>query len=222
VGVCSTLSCDSPDVTLPTHPATDEPGSRNVILLRKPPDARIGRFLDDQRSLPFSYPEVGTSRDGAPLGYPVNQLRGRLGVGPEAFARAVEALRRWKMYETGWTKLCWPDVPITAGTVVGVLGRHFGLWSLNACRIVYVIEEEEASLLRRYGFAFGTLPGHVERGEERFTVEWHRADDSVSYEVFAFARPAHPLASVGPPFVRLVQRRFAAASLRAMAAAVNA
>ncbi|HEY6690376.1 MAG TPA: DUF1990 domain-containing protein [Rubrobacter sp.] len=193
-----------------------------MILLRKPPDARIGRFLDDQRSLPFSYPEVGASREGAPSGYPVNQLRGRLGVGPEAFARAVEALRRWKMYETGWTKLCWPDAPITGGTVVGVLGRHFGLWSLNACRIVYVIEEKEASLLRRYGFAFGTLPGHVERGEERFTVEWHRADDSVSYEVFAFARPAHPLASVGPPFVRLVQRRFGAASLRAMAAAVNA
>jgi Domain of unknown function (DUF1990) len=85
----------------------------------------------------------------------------------------------------GWTKLCWPDVPITAGTVVGVLGRHFGLWSLNACRIVYVIEEE------------------------RFTVEWRRAEDSVFYEVFAFARPAHPLARVGPRFVQLVQRRFA-------------
>ena len=125
------------------------------------------------------------------------------------------------MYETGWTKLCWPDAPITAGTVVGVLVRHFGLWSLNACRIVYVIEEE-ASPLRRYGFAFGTLPGHVERGEERFTVEWHRADDSVFYEVFAFARPAHPLARAGPPFVQLVHRRFAAASLRAMVAAVNA
>ena len=52
--------------------------------------------------------------------------------------------------------------PITGGTVVGVLGRHFGLWSLNARRIVYVIEEQ-ASLLRRYGFTFGTLPGHVER-----------------------------------------------------------
>ena len=59
-------------------------------------------------------------------------------------------------------------------------------------------------------------------GEERFTVEWHRADDPVWYEVFAFARPAHPLARVGPPFVQLVQRRFAAASLRAMTAAVNA
>ena len=80
--------------------------------------------------------------------------------------------------------------PHHGGTVVGVLGRHFGLWWLNACRIVYVIEEEEASLLKRYGFGFGTLPGHVERGEERFTVEWHRAEDSVLYEVFAFARPA--------------------------------
>jgi uncharacterized protein (UPF0548 family) len=119
-----------------------------VILLRRPSDARIGCFLDDQRSLPFSRPEVGATRDGVPPGYPINQLRGRLGAGRETFARAVEALRRLKMYETGWTKLCWPDVPITAGTVVGVLSRHFGLWSLNACRIVYVIEEE-ASLLKR-------------------------------------------------------------------------
>ena len=60
-----------------------------MILLRKPSEARIGRFLDDQRSLPFSYPEVGTSRDGAPPGYQVNQLRGRLGVGPETFARGL-------------------------------------------------------------------------------------------------------------------------------------
>ena len=66
MGVHSTLSCDSPDAILCTHPATNEPGSRNVILLRKPSDERIGRFLDDQRSVPFSYPAVGATRDGAP------------------------------------------------------------------------------------------------------------------------------------------------------------
>jgi uncharacterized protein (UPF0548 family) len=107
------------------------------------------------------------------------------------------------------------------GTVVGVLGRHFSLLSLNACRIAYTIEDETPSL-RRYGFAFGTLPGHLERGEERFTVGWHGDDDSVWYEVFAFARPAYPLAKVGTPYVRLVQRRFAVDSLRAIAAAVSA
>jgi uncharacterized protein (UPF0548 family) len=191
-----------------------------MILLREPSDAQIRRFLDEQHSLPFSYSEVGASRDGTPPGYPINHHRGRLGAGLETYARAVEAIRGWKMYETGWTKLCWPEAPITEGTVVGVLGRHFGLWSLNACRIAYTLEEER-SPLRRYGFAFGTLPGHVEQGEERFTVEWRRADNAVWYEVFAFARPAHPLARVGAPFVRLVQRRFATDSLRSMAAAVE-
>jgi hypothetical protein len=54
VGVRSTPSCDNPEAILPTHPTTNEPGSRNVILLRNPSDARIGRFLDDQRYLSFS------------------------------------------------------------------------------------------------------------------------------------------------------------------------
>jgi uncharacterized protein (UPF0548 family) len=103
-------------------------------------------------------------------GYPVNHHGGRLGEGLETFARAVEALRRWEMYRLGWTRLCWSDAPIVEGSVVGILGRHFGVWSLNACRIAYTIEED-GPRLRHYGFAFGTLPGHVERGEERLTVE---------------------------------------------------
>ena len=192
-----------------------------MILLREPSEACIRRFLEEQRSLPFSYPEVSASRDGAPPGYPTNHRRGRLGTGMETFARAREALRRWEMYRLGWTKLFWPGAPIAEGTVVGILGRHLGVWSLNACRIAYTVEEETPSL-RRYGFAFGTLPGHVEQGEERFTVEWQGEDDTVWYELFAFARPAHPLARAGRPFVRLVQRRFAVDSFRAMAAAVDA
>jgi uncharacterized protein (UPF0548 family) len=186
-----------------------------VLLLREPSDARVRRFLDGQRSLPFSYPEVGASRDGAPTGYGVNRHRGRLGAGPTTFARAVGAMGRWKMYETGWTRLCWPDAPVAEGTVVGVIGRHLGFRSLNACRIAYVFEDEGPSL-KRYGFAVGTLPGHVERGEERFTVEWHADDDAVFYEVFAFSHPAHPLVSAAGPLARLIQKRFAGDSLGSM------
>ena len=192
-----------------------------MLLLREPCDAKIRHFLDGQRSLPFSYPEVGASRAGAPYGYGVNQHRGRLGAGIETFERATEALRHWKMYGTGWTKLCWPDAPISEGTVVGVVGRHLGLWSLNACRVAYVIEDEGPSL-KRYGFAVGTLPGHVERGEERFAVEWREADDAVFYEVFAFSRPAHPLVRAASPLARLLQRRFAVDSLGSMASATGA
>ena len=97
-----------------------------MLLLREPSHERVRRFLDGQRSLTFSYPEVGASQGRAPTGYGVNRHRGRLGTGPQAFARAVQALKQWKMYETGWTRLCWPDAPISEGAVVGVVGRHLG------------------------------------------------------------------------------------------------
>jgi len=65
------------------------------------------------------------------------------------------------------------------------------------------------------------LPGHIEEGEERFTVEWNSESDEVSYELFAFARPKPLMAKIGYPLVRSVQRRFAVDSFAAMKRAVN-
>lgn len=69
------------------------------------------------------------------------------------------------------------------------MGRAIGLWWLNACRIVYVVDE--SGPISRFGLAYGTLPGHVERGEERFMIEWNRGDNSVWYDILAFSRPNH-------------------------------
>ena len=80
--------------------------------------------------------------------------------------------------------------------------------------------DEEPSL-QRYGFAVGTLPGHVECGEERFTVEWQAADDTVFYEVFAFSRPDHPLVRLAGPLARRIQRRFALDSLQSMVRSIT-
>ena len=74
--------------------------------------------------------------------------------------------------------------------------------------------------LRGVGFAYGTLPEHGAIGEERFTVEWHAADDSVWFDLYAFSRPNKLVARLGYPFVRRLQRRFAQAAKRSMAAAV--
>jgi uncharacterized protein (UPF0548 family) len=63
-------------------------------------------------------------------------------------------------------ELCGSDTLIEPGQTVAVLTRVCGLWSLNACRIVYVIQED-----RRFGYAYGTLPEHAESGEERFLVD---------------------------------------------------
>ena len=187
-----------------------------MFSLFEPSDAQIRNFLTAQKDLPFSYKEVGASKEKIPSGYPINHRRIRLGNGEQTFARARKAIESWTMYRLDWTRLYPPAAPIVEGETVCVVVDHGFCRSLNPCRIIYVLEESGES--ERYGFAFGTLPGHSEEGEERFTVERHRADDSVWYELLSFARPHHILAKIGFPFVRLFQRKFAEDSARAMLA----
>lgn len=91
------------------------------------------------------------------------------------------------MFDIPGVWLCWPNVLFRPGSVVAVLMKHFGFWSLNCWRIVYVIDE--GGHVRRYGFAYGTRPEHAEQGEERFTVEWDRTSDLVAYDILSFSRP---------------------------------
>lgn len=109
---------------------------------------------------------------------------------------------------------------VREGRTLAVLGRHFPFWSLNAIRIVYLLADETNGIVR-FGFAYGTLPGHMESGEERFLVEWKREDDSVWYDLLGFARWRHPLARLGSFYARRVVRRFARDSARAMLRAVR-
>ncbi len=192
-----------------------------MFLLGEPSEGRIEELLRGQREAPFSYAEVGASREGAASvgGYVVDHNRIRLGEGEETFVRASEALRDWKMFDVGWVSIHPSDAPVEVGTTVAVIGRHYGFRSLNACRIVYLVEDDGEVL--RYGFAYGTLPEHAERGEERFTVEWNRTDGSVWYDLYAFSRPRHPLARLGYPVGRALQKRFARDSKLAMAQAVG-
>jgi uncharacterized protein (UPF0548 family) len=188
-----------------------------MFYIAAPSDDHIQYFLASQHDLPFTYPVVGATRGTPPAGYNVDHNRIQLGSGAETFERAVAALRRWEMFSIGWVRLCWPSTPV-AGAIFGVVINHLGFWSLNSARIVYVLDEEGP--IRRYGFAYGTLPGHAECGEERFTVEW-RHDDTVWYDLFAFSRPRHMLTWAGYPLTRLLQRRFARDSKAAMARAVH-
>lgn len=185
-----------------------------MFLLRRPTEEQIHQFLFAEQQKPFSYPDSGTKGPGTPRGYTVDHNRIRLGTGQEAFKRGVEALKRWEMFNFDWLQLCWPEAPIETGTTVGVLAHLPGFWSLNACRIVFVIDEEGE--VRRYGFAYGTLPEHVERGQESFVIEWNNEDDSVWYDIFAYSRPNHFLAKMGYPITRILQKRFARDSMKAM------
>ena len=148
----------------------------------------------------------------------MDHTRVKLGAGEEVFAAAKAALESWQQFQIGWLD-AWPaTTPIRQGEVVAVVARSIGLWWLNACRIVYLIDEELEE--KKFGFAYGTLPDHAGAGEERFLIEMD-GDGSVWYDILAFSRPNHVLARIGYPYVRRVQKRFGQQSAAAMQQAVE-
>ena len=190
-----------------------------MLSLRKPSVDAMRRFLAAQAKLPFTYEAVGATAETPPAGYVVDRTRIKLGEGEPVFRSAIAALKRWEQFNLGWAG-AWPsDTPIQKGEVVAVMGRAIGVWWLNACRVVYVVDE--AGPVSKYGFAYGTLPGHVESGEERFLIEWNKCDDGVWYDIVAFSRPHQFSARLGYPVVRRLQKRFGRDSAAAVFKAVN-
>lgn len=193
-----------------------------LFLPSEPTEAQVQEFIKRTRDLPLTYEEHGASRNEARIkGFIVDHNRAELGKGKQSFDAACEAIRKWEMFNFSWIKLYPESQRIEPGVIVAVCANLRIVWALNACRIVYVIDEPGAAV-SRFGFAYGTLPPHLERGEERFMIEWDHTTDSVTYDLFAFSRPQHPLAQLGYPVTRFGQRQFILASQKAMRRAMRA
>lgn len=78
------------------------------------------------------------------------------------------------------------------------------------CRVVYVIDEAD-----RCGFAYGTLPGHPESGEEAFLLD-RGTDTATTFTITGFSRPATTAAKLAGPLARRVQDFLTARYLRAL------
>lgn len=194
-----------------------------MFTFRRPTDDQLRELIAAQQDQPFSYAEVGASRGLPPAGYDFDCHEVLLGSGDESWRRAREALFAWKMFPERMCRLCFPAAPQEPGSVVVVLIRTLGLWSASPARVLYNFDERierAGAAVERFGFAYGTLPRHVERGEEIFSVE-RRADLSVWYCLAAFSRPRHWLVRLGYPYARYQQARFRRLSGLAMQRAVE-
>jgi len=145
----------------------------------------------------LTYPEVGATRaETLPTGYHYLRLRRRLSTGPGAYLRAVAGLRRWDMQRGAGLRVP-ADTPEPA---VGVRMVARILRLRIPCEVVWVVDEE-----RRYGYGYGTLPGHPEHGEEAFVVTLDDAD-VVWLDITAFSRPGRWFTRLAGPLGRLGQR----------------
>lgn len=140
---------------------------------------------------PYTYAEVGATRGELPSGYRQVRVARTL---PVAFETAADALMTWRVPERSGLHVAASAQRVEEGAVSEM--RWLGM--RIPCRVVYVIDEPE-----RVGFAYGTLPGHPERGEEAFLLE--RTGGSTTFTITAFSRPATIAARLGAPVARRVQ-----------------
>ncbi|MFI9359745.1 DUF1990 family protein [Kitasatospora sp. NPDC053057] len=149
-----------------------------------------------------TYPEVGATRRGRlPDGYAHLRRRVHLGRGPEVLERAGRYVLGWgSQLGTGFA--VYPGGPARDGaTVMLRLSLPGSRWPrlVIPCRVVWTVAEPD-----RIGFAYGTLPGHPECGEESFLVSMD-AEGEVWFEVAAFSRLSAWYARLGRPVALLCQ-----------------
>jgi uncharacterized protein (UPF0548 family) len=188
-----------------------------MFLVRRPSRLTIDRFLRESAGLPLSYAPVGILE--GPTRDRVDEQVVAIGRGRGDFARAKAALTAWKQFDLDWISVCPEDAPIAVGTVVAVRIRHLGFWSLNGARVIYQTSGSDGKT--RFGYAYGTLTNHAERGEEIFEVFIEPRTDDVKYRIRAMSWPRAMLARAGHPIVRLLQARFRRESAEALRRAVR-
>lgn len=163
------------------------------------------------RTADFTYSEVGSTRgDALPAGYGNLRRSLEIGVGTERYEQAAQILLGWDMHRrAGVCVRASSDYVVQGAVAVQRLG--VGRLAVDApVRVAYLVEEPSSK-----GFAYGTLPGHPESGEEAFVVELHEGG-AVTFTITAFSRPSTLLARVGGPISRGIQSRVTNRYLRAV------
>ncbi len=160
----------------------------------------------------LTYREVGQTAGPLPPGYHHLRRSAVIGHGGDAFAVAARGVLSWQVQLRSGLRVSAPAGTVSAGSVA-LLGIGAGPVRVSApARVVWVVDEPD-----RQGFAYGTLPGHPECGEEAFVVD-QRTDGTVTFTITAFSRPATALAKAAGPAGRLLQHLVTERYLRALAA----
>jgi uncharacterized protein (UPF0548 family) len=149
----------------------------------------------------FTYDEIGRTVAGPlPPGYRHADRRIVVGHGRDTFERTADAVLHWRAQRSIGLRVRASGPASTPGTVVVLTAGHPRFGYDIPCRVVW-----GAAAGNERGFAYGTLPGHPECGEERFVVRL-TPSGTVEFEIRAFFRLASLLARLAAPLSLLLQR----------------
>jgi len=153
--------------------------------------------LTDLAAKSLTYAEIGATAGAMPARYHHLRKSAVIGRGRSRFDQAAADGMQWGMLRGAGLRVQATTPAAAVGSDVLV---HLGPIAAP-CRVVYVVDEPD-----RRGFAYGTLPGHAERGEEAFLVRFDPVSEEVYAEVTAFSVHATWWSRLGSPVTSFVQR----------------
>lgn len=158
----------------------------------------------------LTYSEVGATAGELPPGYHHVRMQRVIGRGRDVFERAADDLLAGEVQRRAGAVVEMSETPLREGTRVDMRLRLGPLRFGIPCLVVWAERTPE-----RCGFAYGTLPGHPERGEERFELRLEPSGE-VTFRIVAFSLPGRWFTRLGGPVGRFVQRRTTARYLRTL------
>jgi uncharacterized protein (UPF0548 family) len=172
-------------------------------ITRKKIDGTAARGLVERsRNAELTYEPVGISLGWRPVphGYRDVETERVVGQGEDAYRKIGYALMHWEINRKAGFQVSAQHAAVREGERVGLVMPFLGILGIPAiCKVVAVVAEGD-----RTGFAYGTLPGHPQQGEESFLLS-HRPDDSVVMTVRAVSRPALWYVALAGPLARAKQ-----------------
>jgi uncharacterized protein (UPF0548 family) len=191
----------------------------NLLGLRigRPTEAELSRLLREAEAAEPTYDHLGSTLD--PERYGSGRVRAHdvcVGRGAQDFLAARTALQTWVPQLALGADAAISSSRVAEGETVVIVFAKGPFHLVVPNRIVAVVDEP-----RRYAFAYGTLPGHPECGEESFTVE-HLPDDTVQATIRVEAKAGSPVTRAMEPVVLRLQAAALRRYLRAVADHVRA
>lgn len=166
-----------------------------VITLGDPDPVRLAEAWAEAALLEVTYDHVGSTLDPA-----VACHARTVELGQDTFDAAVDGLKAWACHRGIGATVHPEGAPIIEGSTVLVVLRAGPVRLLAPDRIVAVVNEPD-----RFGFVYGTLPGHPEKGEEAFLVDRH-ANGRTTATIRVVAEGDWLIARIASPLVRCLQR----------------
>lgn len=150
-------------------------------------------------ALGLTYDEVGATSGALPPGFHhLDEVR-VVGHGRDWFDVAAQRVLTWEVQRRA-------GIRVQTDRPVGLGGRAVLRVGLGPFRVSAPVEVVDvAAEPDRVGFAYGTLGGHPERGEERFEVAL-LDDGSVQARIRAFSRAGRWFTWLAGPVGRRLQR----------------